>query len=272
MEMKNRMTGAGGLSSKLLTLMLVLGISCTANAVDNSIYIDQSGDTATINITQDGSTNRVKGILPSGNPGLTTDPATITGDGILVNVQQVGNNNTLNLGVNTTTASGGNPTTVNYSVSGNNNQGMINLNNDGQGTNQSTTLDITQTGGTNVVDVGILGANNSLTVDQSGGGATIYARINADDTMSTVTTSGGSGNEVSLNLTGNKGQADVTIVGGSNIVGITQSGGGTLGHKSTVNLDGSGNNVAITQGGTIDTNVNLKSVGSGNAFTINTHN
>ena len=42
-------------------------------AADNNIYVDQAGDNSTITIRQDGSGNKVKGILINGNAGGTTD-------------------------------------------------------------------------------------------------------------------------------------------------------------------------------------------------------
>ena len=59
--METRKKGGGGLSRKLLTVML-FGISVTSWAVDNSVYIDQAGDDSTITMTQDGAGNKVKGI------------------------------------------------------------------------------------------------------------------------------------------------------------------------------------------------------------------
>ena len=53
--------GGGGLSRKLLTILVVAAMPTLGYAVDNSIYIDQSGDNAVINITQDGPSNTVKG-------------------------------------------------------------------------------------------------------------------------------------------------------------------------------------------------------------------
>ena len=74
--------------------MLVTGVVLAA---DNSIYIDQTGDNATIAVTQDGTTNVVRGIQGVGSSNTT--PAKIYGDGNDVSVSQVGNGNTLNLGV-----------------------------------------------------------------------------------------------------------------------------------------------------------------------------
>ena len=268
--MKKSMTGGGGLPSKLSTIMAALILSTSVMAVDNSIYIDQAGDGATINVTQDGASNRVRGIQGVGT-GNTT-PAKINGDNIQVDISQVGANNTLNLGVDTTTANGSTPTSINYSVTGGNNTGTINLNNDGLGTNASTAIDITQTGGTNTTNVNILGSNNTLTAVQSGGSAQLISTVNATETTQTVNTSGGTDNRVTTNLTGDKGTVVVDMIGTSNHATITQSGGGTAGHNTTLDVNGSNNTYTVNQSGTIDTTVNIKTIGSGNTFGITTHN
>ena len=97
--MKQSITGAGSLSRKLTAILLSVAMLVTGVvlAADNSIYIDQTGDNATIAVTQDGTTNVVRGIQGVGSS--NTSPAKIYGDGNDVSVSQVGNGNTLNLGV-----------------------------------------------------------------------------------------------------------------------------------------------------------------------------
>ena len=252
----------------LATMALVMSVG--VYAVDNSIYIDQAGDNATINISQDGAGNRVRGIQGTGT-GNTT-PAVINGDGMQIDITQVGAGNVLNMGIQSTTANGSDPTSVNYNVSGGNNTGTINLNADGQGTNASTTLDITQTGGNNVANINVLGSKNTLTAVQSGGSATLNSTVNASETTQTINTSGGTGNSVTTNLTGDKGTVVVDFVGASNTASITQAGGGTAGHSTTLDVNGSSNSYTINQSGTIDTTVNIKTSGSGNTFGIVTRN
>ena len=94
-------TGTGRFPSEASTFVkllicagLVAGFPATSWAVDNSIYIDQAGDNANIAITQDGAGNRVKGIVLNA-PGQTNDPAKIYGDGIQVNISQIGAGNVL---------------------------------------------------------------------------------------------------------------------------------------------------------------------------------
>ena len=83
---------------------------------------------------------------------------------------------------------------------------------------------------------------------------------------------GGGGNSATVTQSGNKGQLDLTSVGASNNFTVSQAGGATNGHVATLDFNGSSNNVSVTQQGTsADSIVNLKSVGSGNTFTINTN-
>lgn len=257
-------------NKKIITTILT-AFAITASASDNSIYIDQAGDNASITILQDGAANRVRGIQGVGT-GNTT-PAVINGDAVTIDIQQIGSGNILNMGVRTATANGSNPTSIIYTVTGSNAVGTFNLNNAGTGTNASTTLNITQTGDGGLTNLNILGSNNTMTSTQSGGNNNeLTATINANTTNTTISQTGGGGNETTLNLTGNKGTVNITTVGATNITSITQSGGGPLGHSTTVDLNGSGNNTTVSQTGTIDTTVNLKSAGSGNTFNITTHN
>jgi len=251
--------------------MLLAVITTASYAVDNSIYIDQLGDNATVNISQDGAGNRVKGIV-SGNPGQTSDPAKIYGDGVNVAVTQTGAGNSLALGI-VAVVGYTNSADVTYSVSGGNNIGYINLNNAGASAAvQDTVVSITQSGGGNTTNVKMLGGGNNLTATQTGGGATLITDVNANATTQTIATSGGSANSVTTTLTGDKGTVNVAIVGGSNTVSITQDGGGANGHNAGIDLTGSGNSVTTVQQGTIDTTINLKSVGSNNTFQLSSKN
>jgi hypothetical protein len=245
--------------------------SMLATASDNSIYIDQAGDNATITILQDGAGNRVRGVQGVGT-GNTT-PAVLQGDAINVDIQQIGSGNILNMGVVTTTANGSSPTSITLAITGNNSTTTLDLNNAGTGSNASTTLDVDQTGDGGVINLNILGSNNNFTATQTGGNNNqLIATINANNTNVNISQSGGGGNETTLNLTGDKGTIDITTVGTNNITNITQSGGGVTGHNSTLNYNGSSNSTTINQSGTIDTMVNIVSVGSGNTFSITTSN
>ena len=255
----------------LVAILLMLGHSIAAS-VDNSIYIDQSGDNAVVSVTQDGAGNVVRGIQGSGTSNTT--PSRIIGDGTLISISQIGSGNTLSMGVNTTTAAGSaNGGTFNYSVTGNNATAVINSNQGGANTSASNTVDITQSGNTANANINVLGSTNSVTA-VTGGGAnnSVVSTVNGDNNTQNISMTGGGGNSATISQTGTASALSLTSVGATNSCTITQSGGAANGHSTTLDFAGSGNSASVTQAGTAaDSVVNLKSVGSGNAFTVNSN-
>jgi len=249
---------------------MLLGISATSWAVDNSIYIDQAGDNSTITMTQDGAGNKVKGILTNGTAGANTDPAKLVGSVQTVTINQAGPNNVLTLGANTTVGTNGKGIDINYSVDTGGNVAFINSNNNGLGVSASNLIDIIQLGGNAVTTVSMLGNTNSLTVRSSGGGGnSIDAIIDADNVTAVVNQTLGGGNVTTLNLTGNKGDVELTSTGATNLTGVTQSGGSTNGNYAKIVIDGQGNQTTVSQSGVSDNIVDYKVFGSDNKVTIN---
>ena len=262
------MKGVGGLSRKLLTVIL-LSVSTISWATDNSIYIDQAGDNSTITMTQDGAGNRVKGILTNGTAGANTDPSKLVGNNQTVTVNQAGPNNVLTLGANSTVGTNGKGIDINYQVDVGGNIGFINSNNNGQGVSAGNLIDIIQLGGNAVATISMLGNTNSLTVRSGGGGGnSIDAIIDADNVTAVVDQTLGGSNDTTLNLTGNKGTVNITSTGAANITGVTQSGGGTNGNDVKIVLDGQGNQTTVSQAGVNDNVVDYKVLGSNNIASI----
>jgi hypothetical protein len=252
---------------------MILLFSTSIFAADNSIYIDQSGDNSTIDITQTGAGNVIRGIQGVGT-GNTT-PAKIYGNNSAIDIQQIGSTNTLNLGLNVSTAAGrAYGIDLTYYVTGNNGTATINSNNAGSGTSGSNFIDVRQTGNSAGINLNILGSKNDFTAVTSGGASnTITATINADETVSNISMTGGGSNTFTGTLSSNKGQINLTTVGASNGIVLTQTGtAGTNGHAFTLGLTGSSNSFNVTQGGTIDTTINVQSAGSGNTWNITTGN
>jgi len=245
-------------------------------AADNSIYIDQSGDNSTITMTQDGSGNKVKGILANGTAGGTTDPAKLTGNAQTINVEQIGQGNSLALGANTT--QGGSVSGyanvgvhLNYQATGNLNTALININNNGTGTAAGNVVDIQQSGNTNTTTLRMTGTSNQFTVNTTGGNSnTITADVNASNTVTTINHSGGGGNNTTVDMTGNSGQVSVTTVGASNTTSVTQSAYSSLGSQTLIDITGSGNTTNVTQSGVADhyTNIKLYSGSNDNNITV----
>ena len=121
------------------SLFAVLLLTTSVAYADNNIYIDQSGDSNTITVTQgdgSGSTGSDNiGGTGSGSAG-TGNRAKIYGNNNVVNVDQAGTSDTLKLNINNNATSGftsetrnGNTynKTFNYSVTGDSSTGVINI-------------------------------------------------------------------------------------------------------------------------------------------------
>ena len=79
--------------NKYLTIFaLFLSVSIFADATDNEIFLEQSGDNLTLTIDQVGYGNKFCGTIASG--ACATD-MTITGSNITFNLDQIGNSNQL---------------------------------------------------------------------------------------------------------------------------------------------------------------------------------
>lgn len=258
----------------VLIVILLLGLSSLhVFAADNSIYIDQSGSTSIIDITQTGGGNVIRGVQGTGTGNTTR--AKMYGTSNDIDIRQIGSSNTLDLGLSTSIAAGkAFGIDLTYYVTGNTAIGKINTNNAASGTSASNLIDVRQTGNTAGLDLTMLGSNNSFIATTTGGASnTITASINGDSITNNIAVSGGGSNAITLSLTSSLADNVMTIVGASNTLSLTQSGvAGTSGHGFVLGLTGSSNSITATQGGTIDTTVNLLSVGSGNVWNINTSN
>ena len=275
--MDKRMKGAGKLSRKLLTILVLAGMSTLGRAADNSIYIDQSGDFANITINQDGSGNQIRGLQASGGDDKTI-ASVIRGNGVNVNVNQTGSTNKMDLGINAT-MSGNNSVNLSYStinsgnITGSNNTAIFQLGTN-SATASNTVVNVTQVNGGNTAEVRMSGDDNQLTALQSGGNATLISSVTASGTRQDITTAGGTGNSVTTNLTGANGNVYVNVMGATNTIDIAQSGaGGSTGHQSWMDINGTGNNINLAQSGSSNANVfNLRVGSAGSAASNNTYN
>jgi len=265
--MDKRRTGAGNLPRKLITVLVLSAMSTLSMAADNSIYLDQSGDTAIVTMTQDGAGNTVKGILANGNAGSSTDPAKVIGDGNIVTVNQVGAGNTLSLGVNRGISTAVAATNVSYSVTGNNAVGFIDLNNSGSGSAAGNVVSITQTGNAAIARLIMSGDNNQSTVTTGGGDNNSFqSTVTGNNNTQTVSATGGGGNSVATSQIGNNNTMTLTSVGATNSIIANQTGND---HVMTVVNNGSGNQYVLNQTGVTGPNLlSINTVGSGSMFNI----
>lgn len=220
-------------------LLLALGIilfSSVAQA-QNTVYIDQIGNNSSIDVTQTGIDNVL---------GNSTKKAVFYGDSQGVTITQIGSYNSSVIDVQ------GNGTTLSSLVTGDSNQVNVSCGTTGPLCNQSA-ITATATGDQNTINV--TGSAKSTV------GASVTGNNNTVN-VSSITT----------NLNGST--ATVTQTGGdANNISVTQNGpAGLNGFQATVEVTGGGNVIGVTQGGTVDSTVNIKSQGSNNNITVHTGN
>ena len=253
-KMETSLKGAGKLSRKILTILTLAAMPMLGYAVDNSIFIDQAGSNAVINITQDGAGNTVKGLTSSGQPGQRgIDAATITGDNNQIAVTQVGSGNTLSLGVAGGTMNGYANTQVTYSATAANSSALINVN------GLSNRVGVTQTGDNSSVETRVIGGRNNVSINAAGSGDSVRAGIQGGDST------------INVNLTNTGGSNTVTATTDSGNIGINADG---TGNTFNVQQTGFGNTAKIagyTTGDQLsgnDNNVNIRQDGSGNLASV----
>ena len=256
---------------------MLSGMATLGHAADNSIYIDQAGDFANISINQDGAGNQVRGLQSQGGDDKTV-AAIIRGNSVMVNIDQTGSTNKLDLGIDAT-VSGSKSVDLTYStinsgnITGSNNTAIFQLGT-ASAKASNTIVSVTQVQGGNTAEVRMTGDDNQLTALQSGGSASLTSLVNASGTRQTITTAGGTGNEVSTTLNGNNGSVDINVMGATNTISIEQDGaGGSVGHQAVMNINGTGNDITLSQAGTANANVfNLKVGSAGTASNSNVYN
>lgn len=216
---------------------LILALASSA-AFASDVYIEQIGDSTTINVTQTGGTGNTVG--------NSTTPAYINGTSNTVDITQTGSANTSTLNIN-----GGSSTITTKDV-GSTNTTTINV--DG-GTGTTTTTDIT--GDTNEVNV-------CRTVDALGG---CTDGITANDTTQTITITGDS-NKANLNIDSANATTSLDVTGSNNQVDISQTGvAGTVGHSATIDHTGSTGLISVSQSGANDQTAVITT--SGDSLTVN---
>lgn len=222
---------------KRLLLAIGMMLFISAAVAQNSVYIDQIGNNSSIDVTQTGIDNVL---------GNNTNKAVFYGDSQGVTITQIGSYNSSVMNVQ------GNGTTLVSNVTGDSNQVNVSCGNTGPLCNQSS-ITATATGDQNVINV-TGGAKSTF-------GASVTGSNNTVNVTSTTT-----------NLNG--ATASVTQTGGdANNITVSQNGpAGLNGFQTTVDVTGGGNVIGVTQTGTVDSTVNIKSVGSNNSITVHSGN
>jgi hypothetical protein len=221
--MKKRIKGGGGLSRKLLAILMASGMM-SSGALANDVYVEQIGDNTSVSITQTGAGNLVNGNV--GGTGSTDDAAIIRGDLNNVTINQIGASNTISMIINNETSGTG--STVVVSADGSNNNQTI-----GCGTAVSSDCNAS------VIRSEIIGNNNNTVQTLSGGVVQSKIAINGDRNNVTHIASGAGAHNGEITVSGSGTSALPT--------GITLTQSGASAKNAVITSNGSSNTISITQ-------------------------
>jgi hypothetical protein len=221
--MDKRIKGGGGLSRKLLAILVVSGM-VSSGAWANDVYVEQIGDNAIVSITQTGAGNMVNGNV--GGTGNVDDAALIRGDLNDVTISQIGSGNILSLILNN--EANGTGSTVVVSADGSSNTQSIAC-----GTALSSSCNAS------IIRSEITGNNNNTVQTLSGGVVQSKIAINGNWNNVTHTASGVGQHSGEITVSGSG------VSGAANAVTLTQSGAMTK--NAIITSNGSNNNINITQ-------------------------
>jgi hypothetical protein len=222
--MNKRIKGGGGLSRKLLAILLASGMM-SSGALASDVYVDQAGDTGTFNITQSNGVNRV---------GTINTPSVFSGNNIAVDIIQNGTLNEADIQAVSAT-----DTIINYDAQGGSNILEIDIANSGN------ELNVVKNGDGNRVT---MCGTNSGAGTPAGASATCSTAVGVVDTTNNVNITGDS-NTVNLALASANAVNNIdigqTTPSSDNVVNITQSGADI--HNVSLVINGDTNLINITQ-------------------------
>lgn len=221
-------------------------VAALSSNTTNRVFIDQSGDNPNVNVIQDGTGNK---------QGSSARPVYLRGIDQTIITKQVGINNEIMLEVkNDTTGSVGASVTIQQL--GDNNKVDAAC---GYGT-------------TSVGSTALTGCNNAdLNWKFTGDSNELQFRGTGSDIKSAVTVTGDL-NLFYIDVVGDKHTQTLVVTGDSNTFNINQRSTGSSGSSIQIELTGNSNSFAVSQTGTIDNVLNIKSVANAGTWNINQKN
>jgi hypothetical protein len=218
-------------------------VAALASSTTNRVFIDQSGDNPNVNMTQEGSGNKA---------GSAGRPVYLRGIDQVVVTKQIGNNNEINLEVvnATTGASVGAKVTIQELGNSNKVDAACGYGNASDGTTALT--------GCKAADLNWKFSGNSNELQFRGTGNDIKSAI---DVL-------GNGNKFYMDVIGDKHSETIKVAGDTNTFNINQRSTGAAGSSIWVDLAGNGNNMNISQAGTVDSVLNIKAISNSGTFNI----
>jgi hypothetical protein len=222
--------------------LAALGVATT-----NRVFIDQSGDNPNVNVTQDGSGNK---------QGSAARPIYLRGIDQTIVTKQVGVNNEINLeAVNDTTGTGKGVTITIQQIGDSNKVDAA----CGYGT--------ASTGGTALTGCNAADLNWKFTGDSN----ELQYRGTGSDLKSAVTVTGDL-NKFFIDAIGDKHSQTLMVVGDSNEFNINQRSTGAAGSSVWIDVNGNTNRFTVSQTGSVDNVLNIKSVANNGTFNITQKN
>lgn len=221
-------------------------VAALAQSTTNRVFIDQSGDNPNVNMTQDGSGNKA---------GSSARPIYLRGVDQTVITRQIGASNEINLEL-----VNGLSGTVGASVT-------IQQIGDSNKVDAACGYGTASTGGTALTGCKSADLNWKFTGDSN----ELQFRGTGDDLKSAIEVTGDV-NKFYIDAVGNKHSQTIKVVGDTNTFNINQRSTGAAGSSVWVDLNGNSNTMNISQLGTIDSVVNIKSVSNSGTFNITQKN
>lgn len=221
--------------------------SSLALSTTNRIFVDQAGDNVNVNATQFGSGNI---------QGSAARPVYLRGIDQSVTTVQTGDNNSVMFeGVNASVGAGnGLKLTIQQTGSGNT-------------VDAACGYGFSSNGGTALTGCKAADLNWKFTGDNNA----LQFRATGNDIKSAITVSGNL-NTINSDMIGNSHTQTLMIVGDTNEFNTSQRSVGSAGSSIWVDLNGTGNRFYVSQTGTVDNVLNIKSQGSAGTWNITQKN
>lgn len=212
-------------------------------ASTNRVFVDQSGDNVNVNITQEGTANK---------QGSAARPVYLRGIDQKLVTRQIGSGNEIMLEVVNGTTGAGQGATVTIQQIGDNNKVDAAC---GYGNASTGSPALT---GCKAADLNWKFTGNSNEFQFRGTG---------DDLKSAVTVAGNL-NKFYIDAIGNKHSQTLMVTGDSNEFNLNQRSTGAEGSSIWIELNGTSNRFTVSQTGTVDNVLNIKSVGNSGVWNI----
>jgi len=234
-------------------------VSALGSNTTNRVFVDQSGENPDISITQTGVGNTVgsnstytksitgipQRLVGAGTRSFTVDtPVYLRGADQDITIVQTGNNNTISLRAENPTSSGDGV--------------IINI----QQIGDSNFVDAQCGGGATVGGTALTTCKDATLSWKWTGNSNVMQFKGTGDSLNSQVEVTGNSNEMYIDAIGDKHSQVIKVAGDFNVFNISQTANSTNGSSVWIDLAGNSNKFAISQAGTQDNVIHIKSVAS----------